>query len=155
MRRGDIYYIQRRDTVGHEIAKSRPAVVVSNDKLNTCLNVVEVVYLTTAPKQAYSTHVRINSTGRPSIALCENIDCVDKRLVGNYCGRCTAQEMEELDEALLCSLGLSRPGGITQTADGMQIVIDESKALQELGRVTAERDRYAKMVDLLMGVAEK
>lgn len=155
MRRGDIYYIQRRDTIGHEIAKARPAVIVSNDNLNTCLNVVEVVYLTTAPKQEFNTHVRINSTGRPSIALCENIDCVDKSLVGDYCGRCTAREMEELDEALLCSLGLSRPGGITQTADGMQIVIDESKALQELETVTAERDRYAKMLDLLMAGAVK
>ena len=150
MRRGDIYYIQRRDTIGHEIAKARPAVIVSNDNLNTCLNVVEVVYLTTAPKQEFNTHVQINSTGRPSTALCENIDCVDKSLVGDYCGRCTSREMEAVDEALLCSLGLSRPGGVTQTADGLQITIDKPKMLQELGRVTAERDRYAKMIDLLM-----
>lgn len=154
MRRGEIYYIQRRDTVGHEIAKSRPAVIVSNDNLNACLNVVEVVYLTTAPKQAYSTHVRINSTGRPSIALCENIDCVDKSLVGDYCGRCTAQEMEELDEALLCSLGLSRTEP-APSPEQQYVSPDEEWLTAELGRVTAERDRYAKMVDLLMGVAEK
>lgn len=153
MRRGDIYYIQRRDTVGHEIAKSRPAVVVSNDKLNTCLNVVEVVYLTTAPKQAYSTHVRINSTGRPSVALCENIDNVDKSLVGNYCGRCTTAEMEAIDEALLCSLGLSRT--TEEAPEPEALSKGEEWLIEELGRVTAERDRYAKMVDLLMAGAVK
>lgn len=154
MRRGDIYYIQRRDTVGHEIAKARPAVIVSNDNLNTCLNVVEVVYLTTAPKQEFNTRVQINSTGRPSIALCENIDCVDKRLVSNYCGRCTTAEMEAIDEALLCSLGLSRTEP-APSPEQQYVSPGEEWLIAELGRVTAERDRYAKLVDLLMGVAEK
>lgn len=154
MRRGEIYYIQRRDTVGHEIAKTRPAVIVSSDNLNTHWTTVTVVYLTTTPRQEFSTHVRINSTGRPSVALCENIDNVDKSLVGNYCGRCTTAEMEAIDEALLCSLSLSRtepaPSPVQQ-----YVSPDEEWLTAELGRVTAERDRYAKLVDLLMGVAEK
>ena len=148
MRRGDIYYIQRRDTVGCEIAKARPAVIVSSDNLNTHWTTVTVVYLTTAPRQEFSTHVQINSTGRPSTALCENIDNVDKSLVGNYCGRCTSTEMEAIDAALLCSLGLSRPGTEALSPG-------EEWLIAELGRVTAERDRYAKMVDLLMAGAEK
>lgn len=154
MRRGDIYYIQRRDTIGHEIAKPRPAVIVSNDNLNACLNVVEVVYLTTAPKQEFSTHARINSTGRAPTALCENIDCVDKRLVGDYCGRCTSMEMAALDEALLCSLGLSRPEP-APSPEQQCVSPGEEWLIAELGRVTAERDRYAKMLDLLMAGAVK
>jgi len=143
MRRGDIYYIQRRDTIGHEIAKARPAVIVSNDNLNTCLNVVEVVYLTTSPKQEFNTHVRINSTGRPSIALCENIDCVDKSLVGDYCGRCTATEMEAIDEALLCSLGLSPTE--PEPAEHTKVETSLLPDLEKLGKLQAERDVYKEM----------
>lgn len=141
MRRGDIYYIQRRDTVGHEIAKARPAIIVSNDNLNAHLEVVEVVYLTTSPKQEFGTHVQINSTGRTSVALCENIDHVDKSLVGDYCGRCTSREMEAIDNALACSLGLTcrepRPAELREGAEWMMAA--------ELGQVKAERDRYVKI----------
>lgn len=146
MRRGDIHYIQRRDTVGHEIAKSRPAIIVSNDNLNAHLEVIEVVYLTTSPKQEFGTHVQINSTGRTSTALCENIDHVDKSLVGDYCGSCTPREMEAIDNALALSLGLRQMEPETLSKG-------EEWLISELGRVTAERDRYAKMLDLLMAGA--
>ena len=106
MKRGDIYYIQRHDTVGMEIMKARPGVIVSRDRLNATSEVVEVVYLTTQPKKEMPTHVAIQSTGRPSTALCEHIDYVSIMLVGDYCGRCTDEEMAAIDTALMCSLNL-------------------------------------------------
>ena len=109
MRRGEIYYIQRHDTVGTEIMKARPGVIVSADALNASSSVVEVVYLTTQPKKALPTHVTIDSTGRTSTALCEHVDYVSTLLVGDYCGRCTDAEMEAIDAALVCSLGLVKP----------------------------------------------
>lgn len=48
VKRGDIYYIERNKSVGHEMRAGRPAVIVSNDALNCKLNTVEVVYLTTS-----------------------------------------------------------------------------------------------------------
>lgn len=106
MKRGEIYYIQRRDTVGTEIMKSRPGIIVSTNGLNATAKTVEVVYLTTAPKKVLPTHVTIESTGRPSTALCEHIDYVSILLVGDYCGRCTDEEMDAIDTALMHSLSL-------------------------------------------------
>ena len=106
MRRGDIYYIQRHDTVGTEIMKARPGVIVSHDSLNATSEVVEVVYLTTAPKKTLPTHVSILSTGRPSTALCEHVDYVSTELVGDYCGRCTDEEMRAINTALIHALAL-------------------------------------------------
>jgi len=106
MKRGEIYIIQRHDTVGHEIKKARPGVVVSNDALNATSPVVEVVYLTTQPKKDLPTHVTIRATGVVSTALCEHIDHVSTALVGKYLGECTEEEMRGIDVALLVSLGI-------------------------------------------------
>ena len=62
MKRGEIYYIEStyRET-GSEQRGGRPAVIVSNDKNNENSEVVEVVYMTTKPKNDLPTHVFIRS----------------------------------------------------------------------------------------------
>ena len=100
MRRGEIYYIARRDTVGSELMKARPGVIVSNDSLNTSSPVVEVVYCTTKPKKDQPTHVEIETTGAPCVVLCEQIDSVSTALVGKRCGTCTDEEMAAICMAL-------------------------------------------------------
>lgn len=109
MRRGDIYFIANTHNCGAEIAKSRPAVIVSNDALNATSDVVEVVYLTTQPKREMFTHVEIYATGRPSTVLCEQISSVSKTRIGDYLGRCSERNMADIERALLASLGLTAP----------------------------------------------
>lgn len=109
MKRGEIYFIKRRDTynIGAECPKSRPGVIVSSDLLNDNSEVVMVVYLTTHPKGPLPTHVCINSTGVPSTALCEQIDHVSTLLIGNYCGTCTDEEMAAIEHGMRVALDLS------------------------------------------------
>lgn len=109
IKRGGIYYIAKRgpDSVGHEQYSGRPAVVVSNDRNNACNTVMEVVYLTTQPKLDSPTHVTICSTGRKSIALCEQVTSVAAERFGAYKGQATADEMKHIDTALAISLGLT------------------------------------------------
>lgn len=106
MKRGEIYYIHMRPTVGAEINKARPGVIVSNDALNQTSDVVEVVYLTTQPKKALPTHTVIDATGVESTVLCEQIDTVSIQLVGDYCGACSEEEMAAIEHGLLASLDL-------------------------------------------------
>lgn len=106
MKRGEIYYIYHRNTVGSEIAKGRPAIIVSADNLNATSEVVEVVFLTTKPKKDLPTHVGINATGITSTALCEQVTTVSKTLVGDYFGECSKDEMYGIDRALMRSLGV-------------------------------------------------
>lgn len=148
MRRGDIYIVKNnRPTTGHEMAKSRPAVIVSADGLNATSSVVEVVYLTTQPKKELPTHASLNSTGRESTACCEQIDSVAVQRLGHYCGHVTDDEMAAIDAALLASLGLQAHQPEPR-AYGEDLT-------EELERAKAERDRYAKMVDLLLEAIEQ
>lgn len=105
-KRGDIYYVERSTFAGSEQAAGRPAVIVSNNKNNEHSDTVEVVYLTTQPKNDLPTHVLIRSLSRESIAICEQITTVSKERMGNYKGRVTDSEMMNIEIAMLVSLDM-------------------------------------------------
>lgn len=102
MKRGEIYYIEStyRET-GSEQRGGRPAVIVSNDKNNENSEVVEVVYMTTKPKNDLPTHVFIRSALSPSTVLCEQVNSV-----GTLIGKLTKSELAAVDSALAISLGI-------------------------------------------------
>lgn len=108
--RGDIFWVrQDYTTVGAEIRKNRPAVIVSNEKNNAYSDTVEIVYLTTAEKKPMPTHVTIETMGKQSTVLCEGIYTVDKGRLENYYCTLTDSEMKLVDQAVLVSLGLTAP----------------------------------------------
>ena len=102
VKRGEIYYISRGGyNTGSEQQADRPGVIVSNDKNNKNSQTLEVVYLTTQPKNELPTHCTIRSTGRVSTVLCEQIHTVAVERIGKYIGVCTAQEMQNIDIGLI------------------------------------------------------
>lgn len=126
MRRGEIYWVDIPNAIGHELMKDRPAIIVSCDALNDNSPVVQVVYCSASPKKELPEHITIRSTEQISTALCENVYTVDKSRVGRYVGRCTRREMEQVD------LSASSP------AWGWP-----STALQARRRTRRSRSRYA------------
>lgn len=158
MKRGEIYYIERANTFGSEQMAGRPAVVVSNDKCNFNSEVVEIVYLTTAPKVELPTHVTIRSTGKPSTALCEQITSVSVTRIGGYAGECTDVEMAAIDQALAISLDINRtlPTQRVNTIIRKEPEVSNEpdplvqKLESELVRRTFERDMYKEMYDKLI-----
>lgn len=105
--RGDIYFVERMRSFGSEQWSGRPAIIVSSELNNRSNNVVEVVYLTTQPKRDMPTHIKIQATGTPSTALCEQVHSVDCRRLGRFIAKCSDQELRDIDFALLVSLGLN------------------------------------------------
>ena len=67
---------------------------------------MEVVYLTTRPKNDLPTHVFTRSALSPSTILCEQISTVSKHRVDSWIGELSASEMQAVDAALAISLGL-------------------------------------------------
>lgn len=104
--RGDIYYIRPHLTTGGEIWSGRPAIVVSGDRINHAGSTVEVVYLTTRPKEDLPTHVTIRSASRESIAVCEQISTVALERIGTYAGHVTDAELMNLEIAMMISLDI-------------------------------------------------
>ena len=109
VKRGNIYYIAKGGYgfTGSEQEAGRPAVIVSNDVLNSTSPTVEVVYLTTQPKRDMPTHVVIRTTGKVSTALCEQVTTVSVDRIGDLFGTCSAQELSMIDIAITESLQLN------------------------------------------------
>ena len=128
--RGDVFYVNRSETIGSEQRSGRPAIIVSNPECNEHSPVVEVVYLTCQYKKPMPTHVRIESIGRRSTALCEQITSVDVSRLGDYKGHLTDGEMQQakvepvgpsVDDAALAMIALRFLEGFLQKRCGVEI----------------------------------
>ena len=163
IRRGDIFYVHKFGIqVGSEEHTGRPGVVVSCDEGNRCSETVQVAFCTTQPKSNLPTHVEILSTGRASTVMCEQINTVSLERLGNYIGRCTAEEMRDIDIAVATALGLKKYPGLIerlkereQRVEKREAVVGketDTKAALELATVKAERDTYRRLYEDLIRV---
>ncbi len=82
IRRGDVFWVNLDPTIGTEIRKTRPAVVVSADDMNQALPRVIIAPLT-SKGQALGCRPEVIFDGREARILLDQIRCVDKaRLTG-------------------------------------------------------------------------
>lgn len=116
IRRGDIFYILKGQITGSEQQPGRPGIIVSNEENNKHSPTVEVVYCTTRYKAELPTHTEVLSTPYKSTVLCEQITTVSIDRLGNYIGRCTEQEMREIDFCMMLSLGLATTEAVERFA---------------------------------------
>ena len=106
VRRGEIWWVAFDPTLGGEIRKTRPAVIVSNNDANKHQNRAQVVPLTSRPTPVRSWEARIISQGREHKALADQIRTVAKARLRERIGRVTADEMEAIERALRIQLAL-------------------------------------------------
>jgi len=81
MKRFDIYLINLDPTLGSEIQKTRPCVIISPDEMNDYIKTVIVVPMTTKGK-FYPTRIKCNFQGKEGLIVLDQIRTFDKiRLV--------------------------------------------------------------------------
>jgi len=91
VKRGEVYWVNLDPTVGTEIKKTRPALVISPDDMNEVLPRVIVAPLT-SKGQPLGCRPEITMDGKQAKILLDQLRCVDKiRLAG---------KMGEVDIAL-------------------------------------------------------
>ena len=91
VKRGEVYWVNLDPTVGSEIRKTRPALVISPDDMNAVLPRVIVAPIT-SKGQALGCRPEVKFNGKKARILLDQIRCVDKvRLLG---------KMGEIDPAL-------------------------------------------------------
>ena len=77
MKRFEVWVVNLDPTIGSEIKKSRPAVIVSPDELNEHLQTVVVVPLTTG--RSYPFRIATRVQGKSGVAAIDQVRTVDKR----------------------------------------------------------------------------
>lgn len=85
MKRFDVFLVALDPTVGHEIQKTRPCLVVSPDEINRSIGTVIVAPMTSG-RQSYPTRVLIKLKEREGSVAMDQIRAVDKSRLINKVG---------------------------------------------------------------------
>ncbi|PJZ46670.1 type II toxin-antitoxin system PemK/MazF family toxin [Leptospira brenneri] len=73
----DIYLINLDPTIGHEIKKSRPCIVISPDEMNLFIGTVMIAPMTTRSR-SYPTRVDLTFQGKKGSIVLDQIRTVDR-----------------------------------------------------------------------------
>ncbi len=106
MRRGEIWWVNFEPSLGGEIQKKRPAIIVSNDASNKHLNRVQVMPLTSNTGRLYPSEAYVNAGGQLRKAMADQLTTASKERLLNKMGEVSASEMEGVDRAIRRQLDL-------------------------------------------------
>ena len=98
-KRSDIYWVTLDPSIGTEIQKTRPCVIVSPDELNLRLKSVIVAPLTSTIRPL---RFRVTTTvaGRPASVVLDQLRTVDGQRLGKRLGKVDARTMADILKTL-------------------------------------------------------
>ena len=106
MKRGEVWWINFASSVGGEIHKKRPAVIVSNNAANQFLNRVQVVPLTSSAGRLYPSETYVTIRGKKAKAMADQLTTVNKKRLINPAGTVSKTEMEGIERSIIIQLAL-------------------------------------------------
>jgi mRNA interferase MazF len=106
LKRGDVYWIAFDPSVGGEIQKTRPGVIVSNDAANAALNRVLVVPLSSQTKRVYPGEALVDLNGAIGKAMVDQLTTASKLRLRNIMGSISKEDMKRIEKAMLLQLGM-------------------------------------------------
>jgi mRNA interferase MazF len=113
-KRSEIWLVSLEPVKGHEIGKTRPALIISNNRNNQYSSTVTVIPITTSLNKIYPFEVFIKKEGSglayDSKVKCNQIRTIDKGRLIKIAGKVFPADMEKVEEALLIHLDITSNG---------------------------------------------
>jgi|ERR1700723_3402130 mRNA interferase MazF len=107
-RRGEVWWVSFDSSLGGEIRKTRPAVVLSNNAANLALNRVIVVPLTSQTEKLYPGEALVTLNGDQSKAKADQIATASKQRLRDKMGTLSTSDLAAVEKAVLLQLGIRR-----------------------------------------------
>lgn len=99
-RRGEIWWARLDPTVGSEIKKTRPCVVISSSVVNQHRRTVVIIPLTSSPRAAPPLIVSVKCSGRPAVAMIDQVRAVAKERLVRHIEDLSAEHLRAVEDAL-------------------------------------------------------
>ena len=106
MKRREVWWVNFDPSIGGEIRKKRPAVIVSNDASNRFLNRVQIVPLTSSVDKLYPSEAAVIFEGKKSKAMADQLATVSKERLFKRAGALSQEDMHKVEEAIKIQLDM-------------------------------------------------
>ena len=106
LKRGDVYWVDLNPTVGSEIRKQRPCVLIGATPINQARRTVLVIPLSSSGTPRPPLAIEVECLGRKVVAVCDQLRAVDKSRLREPAGALAADDLEQIEEALRRILSL-------------------------------------------------
>ena len=106
LNRGDIYWVNLDPTIGSEIKKKRPCVLIGATPINEARRTVVVVPLSSAGKPRPPLTIPVKCLGRQVVAVCDQIRAVDKSRLLERIGAISKEDLLQIEKGLAQTLAL-------------------------------------------------
>ena len=107
-RRGEVWWVSFASSVGGEIQKTRPGIVISNDAANAALNRVVVIPITSQVQKVYPGEALITLNGEQRKAMADQIMTASKQRLKSKLGSLSRLDVTAVESATLLQLGIRR-----------------------------------------------
>lgn len=107
MQRGEVWWVEFDPSLGSEIRKPRPGVIVSNNAANRNLSRVVVIPLTSSTDKVYPGEALVTLSGQNSKAMADQIMAADKVRLKTKIDSLSKSDMLAVELAIRVQLGLA------------------------------------------------
>jgi mRNA interferase MazF len=104
--RGEVYWVAFDPSVGEEIQKTRPAIVLSNNAANQVLNRIQVVPITSKADRLYPGEAFVEVRGEKRKAMASQLATASKQRFGSRLDVLGSDDMARVEAAVALQLGL-------------------------------------------------
>jgi mRNA interferase MazF len=95
----EVFWINLDPTIGHEVKKTRPCVIISPDEMNHHIETVMIAPITSTMK-SYPTRVVCIIKAKKGAIMLEQIRTVDKRRLLNKIDKLSVKEIQQVKKVI-------------------------------------------------------
>lgn len=104
--RGDVWWIDFNPSIGQEIRKKRPAIIVSNDTSNKYLNRYQVIPLSSNTSKLFPSEAIVSLNGKLNKAMADQLTNVSSERCLEKMGQVSPKELIEVERIIKLQLGI-------------------------------------------------
>lgn len=106
LKRGDVYWVNLDPTVGSEIKKQRPCILIGATPVNDARRTVLVLPLSSSGTPRPPLAIEVECLGRNAVAVCDQLRAIDKSRLHQKAGSLKPDDLERIEDGLRQILSL-------------------------------------------------